>query len=326
MHEQDFRRNLLGALAAIFVPIPAFSQVYPSKPITIVVAYPPGGDTDAIARLYAEKLSARVGQPVLVENRGGATGTVGTSYVAKAHADGYTLLFAPVTVSVAPMLLKLSPAASYDVVNDLTPIVMTGSQPAFMVAGVDSGISSLKQLMASADTKKMSYASPGSGSPLNILGEIFNKAANVKFTHVPYKGVAPAVTDLMGGHIPVMFITWGPVAQHVANGRLAALAVAEPQRSSLAPNVPTFAELGYKDVHIGLIWQGMLGPKGMSPQIVKTLNQHFNEILKMPDVVQKMLGRGALPVGGEPSRLAQTISDDLVRYRKYVDEFNIKVD
>ena len=326
MYIAVIKRNLIVAFAAGFSCVAAMAQAYPSKPITIVVAYPAGGDTDAVARLYAEKLSARLGQNVIVDNRSGATGTVGSTYVAKAAADGYTLLFSPSTISMAQMLLKLNPATSYDPSKDFSPIAMTGTQPAFLVANANSGIGSFKLLMATASTRSLSMANPGSGSPLHILGEIFTRVTHTKIAQVPYKGVAPAVIDVLGGHVPLMFITWGPVAQYVANGKLTPLAVAEPQRSQLAPDVPTLAELGYKDVSIGLTWQGLLGPKGMSPEIVKTLNQHVNEILKMPDVVQKMRSRGALPAGGDPSVLAQTIADDQVRFKKLIEDFNIKID
>ncbi|WP_309681732.1 tripartite tricarboxylate transporter substrate binding protein [Polaromonas sp.] len=303
----------------------AMAQAYPSKPITLVVAYPAGGDTDAMARLYAEKLSTRLGQPVIVDNRPGASGTIGSTYVAKAPADGYTLLLAPSTFSIAQLVLKAGSATSYDVLNGFTPIVQTSVQPLFIAASTGAGIKDVKELVTLSKTKPLSYASPGSGSPMHILGEMFNKSAGAKLSHVPYRGVAPAVNDLLGGHVPVTFITWGPVAPHITSGKVAALAVADPQRSSLAPNVPTLAELGYKDVNVGA-WQGLFGPKGLPADIVKTLNGQLNDILKMPDVASKMAVFGALPAGGEPARLAQSNAGDLARFGKIIKELDIQAD
>lgn len=301
------------------------AQAYPSKPITLIVAYPAGGDTDAMARLYAEKLATRLGQPVVVDNKPGASGTIGTSYVSKAPADGYTLLLAPSTFSIAQLVLKVGAGSSYDVVNGLTPIVQTSIQPLFIAANTETGAKDLKDLVAKSKAKPMSYASPGSGSPMHILGEMFNSAAGTKISHVPYRGVAPAVNDVLGGHVPVTFMTLGPVAPHITSGKIAALAVADAQRSPLAPNVPTLAELGYKGVEVGA-WQGLFGPKDMPADLVKTLNGHFNEILKMPDVASKMATFGALPAGGDAARLAKSNANDFARFGKIIKDFGIQAD
>jgi tripartite-type tricarboxylate transporter receptor subunit TctC len=322
---KSHRRHLLALAAALTLAPAAFAQGnWPSKPITIVVSYPAGGDTDAMARLYADKLSTRLGQPVIVDNKPGASGIIGTSYVAKAPADGYTLLMAPSTVSIATLVVKTGNGNAYDVLNDFTPIIQTATQPLFLVAGA-AGPKDMKELLAAARAKPMSYASPGAGSPMHILGEMFNKSAGVKVSHVPYRGVAPAVNDVLGGHIPLTFITWGPVEPYVASGKVHVLAVADKQRSPLAPNVPTLAELGVKDVEVGA-WQGLLAPKGLPPEIQKTLNAHMNEILKMPDVVAKMKVYGALPAGGEPARLAKTNADDNARFGKIIKDFGISAD
>jgi len=320
------RRQVIAlAACAALAAGGAFAQGYPSKPITLVVSYPAGGDTDAMARLFAEKLSTRVGQPVIVDNRPGASGTIGNTFVAKAQADGHTLLLTPSTFSIATLVLRVGPKAAYDTLNDFTPIVMTATQPLFLVASASTGAKDLKSLVANAKTHPMTYASPGSGSPMHILGEMFNKAAAVNVSHVPYRGVAPAVNDVLGGHVPVTFTTWGPVAPHVTSGKMVPLAVADAQRSKLAPNVPTLAELGFKDVEVGA-WQGLMGPKGLSPEIVKTLNTHFNEILKMPDVAAKMVTFGALPAGGEPARLAKANAEDNARFGRIIKEFGIQAD
>lgn len=316
---------LAACMGAALCTGSAMAQAYPSKPITLVVAYPAGGDTDAMARLYAEKLTARLGQPVIVDNRPGASGTIGSAYVAKAPADGYTLLLAPSTFAIAPLVLKSGSGTSYDVLNGFTPIVQTSLQPLFIAASPVMGAKDVKELVAMSKVRMLSYASPGSGSPMHILGEMFNKSAGVKISHVPYRGVAPAVNDLLGGHVPMTFITYGPVAPHIATGKVVALAVAEHQRSPLAPNVPTLTELGYKDVEVGA-WQGLFGPKGLPADITKTLNSHLNEILRMPDVVAKMATFGALPSGGDPSRLAKANAGDYERFGKIIKEFGIQAD
>jgi len=321
------RRSALAAAlcaAAAVTAGPAAAQAWPSKPITIVVSYPAGGDTDALARLYAEKLSTRLGQPVVVDNKPGASGIIGNAYVAKAAPDGYTLLMTPSTISIATLVVKTGGSNAYDVQNDFTPIIQTATQPLFLVAAQNAP-KDVRQLLATAKTKDMSYASPGSGSPMHILGELFNKAAGVKLSHVPYKGVAPAVNDVLGGHVPLTWITWGPVAPHIATGKMAALAVADDKRSPLAPNVPTLAEVGVKGVEVGA-WQGLMGPKGLPQDIVRTLNGHMNEILKMPDVVEKMRVFGALPAGGAPDRLAKTNAGDHTRFAKIIKDFGITAD
>lgn len=298
---------------------------YPAKPITLVVAYPAGGDTDALARLFAEKLSTRVGQPVLVDNRPGASGIIGSAYVSKATPDGYTLLLAPSTFSIAQLVLKTN-GSGYDVLSGFTPIVQTGSQPLFLVAGGNSGLATVKDAVAAAKGgKTLSYASPGSGSPMHILGEMFARASGTTLAHVPYKGVAPAINDVLGGHVPVTFVTLGPVAPYIANGKLRPLAVASAQRSPLAPNVPTLAEQGYKDVEV-TAWNGLWGPRNLPPEIVKTLNGHFNEILKMPEIVSRMAVLGTTPVGGDPDVLGKTNAADYARFGKVIKELGIQAD
>ncbi len=314
-----------AALGLSLAAGPALAQPYPSKPITLVVAYPAGGDTDAMARLFAEKLTTRLGQPVVVDNRAGASGTIGSSFVSKAPPDGYTLLLAPSTFSIAQLVLKTGSGSAYDEVNGFTPIIQTATQPMFVAASTTTGAKDLKELVALAKAKPLSYASPGSGSPMQILGEMFNKAAGTKISHVPYRGVAPAINDLIGGHVPVTFLTLGPITPHIASGKMVVLAVADTQRSPLAPSVPTLAELGYKDVEV-TAWQGLFGPKGLPADIAKTLNGHFNDILKMPDVVAKMAVFGALPSGGDATRLAKANAGDHARFEKIIKEFGIQAD
>ncbi len=239
------RATLLAALALFAIAPAAFAQAWPSKGISIIVSYPPGGDTDALARVFAEKLAPRVGQSVVVENRPGASGTIGNAHVAKAAPDGHTLRFTPNTISIATLVLKA-----------------------------------------------------GSG---------------------------PAITDLVGGHIPMLYTARGLVAPHVAAGKLAVLAVADPQRSPLQPNVPNLAEAGFRDAEVGA-WQGFMGPGGMPPAVVRTLNTRANEIIRMPDVGQRLTTLATIPVGGDPSAIGKLNAADHVRYGKVVKEFGIQAE
>lgn len=324
------RRQVLAiaasATAALFAGHALAQAPYPSKPITIVVAYPAGGDTDVLARLIGQKLTERLGQPVIVENRTGAGGTIGSAYVAKAAPDGYTLLLAPNTLSIVPHVLKDGNGAHYDALTDFSPIIQLASQSLFVLATKASGVNNLKELVAAVKAGKIqSYASPGNGSPMHILAELFGKSAGVKITQVPYRGSVPAVADMIGGHVPMMYGTLGPAAQHIASGRITVLGVADPKRSPFLPNVPTLAEQGFKDADVGA-WQALLGPKGMPANTVKLLNTHLNEILKMPDVIASMAGFSASPVGGDPEKLGKLVASDYLRYGKVVQEFGIRAD
>ncbi|MDA7417327.1 tripartite tricarboxylate transporter substrate binding protein [Xenophilus arseniciresistens] len=317
--------TVLCAGVAAFAAAGAGAQAWPAKPITIVVAYPAGGDTDAIARVFAEKLAPRLGQPVVVDNRPGASGVIGSSFVGKAAPDGYTLLMAPSTFTMAQLVLKTSPAAGYDV-RSFTPIIQAGTQPLFLVSGPGTQAKTLNEAVAASKAQGgLAYGSPGSGSPMHVLGEMFNKASGAQFRHVPYRGVAPALTDVAGGHVPLTWMTYGPVEPYLADGKMRLLGVAQAERSPLAPQVPTLAELGVKGVEVSA-WNGLYGPKGVPPEIVKTLNTHLNEIIRMPDVAAKMKVLGVLPLGGSPEVLAKTTIADLERFTRVVKELGVQAD
>jgi tripartite-type tricarboxylate transporter receptor subunit TctC len=319
---------LTAACAALATALPGttLGQAWPTKPVTIVVSYPAGGDTDAIARVYAEKLTARLGQQVIIDNRPGASGTIGNASVAKAAPDGYTLLFTPSTFPIAQHVLKVSPTVAHDVNRDFTPIIKSGNIPLLVVTAPNTGIKDMKQFIADARAgKTFTYGSPGSGSPMHIAGEMLNRAAGIKVTHVPYKGVAPVVTDALGGHVTAGWITPGAVGQYVSSGKLVPLAVAERTRTKLMPAVPTLIELGYKELDVSA-WMGLLGPRGLPTDIVRTLNAAMNEVLKMPDVVAKMATLGIDPVGGDPAVLAKQVSGDDELFGRLVKEFGIKAE
>ncbi len=323
------RRSLLSIAAAAALCCgagAAIAQAFPSKQINLIVSFPPGGDTDALARVFAEKLAARTGQPVVVENKTGASGTIGNSFVSKATPDGYTLLFTPNTFATAPLVLKPGTGAAYDPLTDFTPIILAGTQSLFLVANTATGVKTVGELVVAAKAGRITnYASPGSGSPMHILGAMFNKSAGINVAQIAYRGSGPAIVDLVAGHIPMMYTTLGPVAQYIANGKLVNLAVADARRSPLAPNVPTLNEAGFKDVDVGA-WQGFMGPKGLPAEVVRTINSNVNEILKMPDVVARMTTLALVPAGGDPAALARINLDHHTRYGKVIKEAGIQAD
>ncbi|GAA4328204.1 tripartite tricarboxylate transporter substrate binding protein [Variovorax defluvii] len=328
------RRQLaLGALAlaggccCAILPAAAQAQAaYPARPISIVVSYPPGSDTDSIARMLGERLSQRLHQPVVVDNKPGAGGTLGNGFVGRAAPDGYTLLFTPNPFTTAPMVMRLSPAASYDVLHGFEPIIQIATQPLVLVAYPGVGAKSVPEMVAQARSgKALTYASPGAGSPMHIVGEWLNRAAGVKITHVPYRGVAPSVNDVVAGHVDTAWVTLGVVSQYTSQNRLIPLAIGDAKRSPLAPNVPTLVEAGYRDVVVGA-WNGFFAPKGTPADLVRLLNGHLNEILKSPEVVAKLATFGALPVGGAPEVLAKTNANEYQVMGKLIKDLAITAD
>lgn len=320
------RRIWMAACGAILISAVAgvHAQTWqPDRNITLIVSYPPGGDTDAMARLYAEKLALRLKQPVLVDNRAGAGGTVGNTLVSRAKADGYTLLFTPNPFTTAPMLLKLAPAASYDPLTSFEPVILTGLQSVMLVSNPDAGIKSIKDLVAAAKAgKPLNYASPGAGSPMHIAAELLNKAAGINVQHIPFRGIGPMIPEMLAGRVQLGYTTYGPVSQHIAAGKLVAVALTDPERTPLIPGLATVAEQGYPTVKEGA-WHGIMAPKGTPANIVQTLNAHMNEILRMPDVVEKMASFGARPVGGKPEALSKVNAEDYARLKKTIADLGI---
>ena len=313
----------LGAVSALCLAPLAAAQTYPSKAVSIIVSYPAGGDTDVIARIFAERLGARFGQQFVVENKPGASGTIGNALVAKAPSDGHTLLFTPSTISTALLVLKPGSGATYDTLNDFTPIMQIGTQPLYLFSNTASGIKSVKDLLDAAKADKVkTYGSPGSGSPMHVLGEMFNRSAGTKLQQVPYRGTGPVVTDLVGGHLSFAISTLGPMAQHVASGKVLNLAIADGKRSVLSPDVPTLSEVGVKDADV-MAWLGVMGPKGMPANVVTTLNAAMNEILKTPDVQQRLRTMGTISTGGDASVLARAHAGDNSKYGKVIQDLKI---
>ena len=314
------------AVASVLTSQVSMAQAYPERQITLIVSYPPGGDTDAMARQYAEKLSARLKQPVIVDNKPGAGGTLGNTLALRAKPDGYTLLFTPNPFTTAPQLLKLSPSNSYDPVNGFEPVIQTGWQSVLMVSNADTGIRTVKDLVDQAKSgKPINYGSPGAGSPMHIAAELLNRAAGIQQQHIPYRGIGPMIPELLAGRIQLGYTTYGPVAQHIAAGKLVAVALTDPERSPLIPGVGTVADQGHASVKEGA-WHGIMAPKGTPASIIATLNTHLNEILKMPDVVERMASFGARPVGGAPQQLYKVNAADYERLTRTITDLKISAE
>ncbi len=312
-----------ATLAAVCSAPVLADQNYPSRPITIVVAYPAGGDADQMARLFGEKLRQRLGQTVVVENRAGASGIIGSSYVARAKPDGYTLLLAPSTFAIATHVINTGGEAAYHPTNDFTSIIQTASQPLMLVASKQSGFDTIEQLLKAARSNDtLTYASPGAGSPMHVLGELFNKAAGTKISHVPYKGVAPAVQDVMGGHVPLTWMTYGPVEPYIKSGQMKVLVNADDERTPLAPDAPSMKEAGITGSNV-VAWQALFGPKGMPEDVVSKLNKTMQEVLKEQDVIDKMRIYGAFPKFGTPAELTQLVAHEHEYFGKVIKEFGI---
>ncbi len=291
-------KNLLGGLllaAMLASPAAAWSQEFPNKPFRIIVPYSPGGGTDTVARLMAEKLTASFNQPVVVENRAGASANIGTELVARAPADGYTILVtAPNFTTSEALFAKL--AWKFD---DFAPVIHLVRYGNVLVAAPDTPFASLDQVVAQAKAKpgSLSFGSAGTGSNSHLGMELFNLRAGLNIPHVAYKGSAPLKTDLLGGHIPLGVDGLAGLSELIKAGKLKPMAVLAPQRSPLAPDIPSLGDAGIKDVDANG-WYGALVPAGTPPEVVKRLNGAFEAALRAPDVAQRLQSLGVEPVGG----------------------------
>lgn len=314
-----------AALAAVAVGGPATAQqgAWPAQPIRLVVAYPPGGSTDVAARVVAERLSARFGQQVVVENRAGAGGTIGAASVAKSAPDGYTLLFAASPeLTISRVTRKDLP---YDASRDLQAITLVGVVPFMLVANPAVPASDLKGLIAWARAQdgKASFASFGANTSNHLVGELFNAETGARSVHVPYKGSAPAVTDLIGGQVHYMFDTVTAVLPHVRSGKLKAIAIATPTRSPLAPEVPTMTEAGLPGF-TGGTWFGVLAPAGTPAPVIATLHEAISGIVRSPEVRQGFEQRGIEAVGNSPREFSKFVESEIARWQALAARIGIR--
>jgi tripartite-type tricarboxylate transporter receptor subunit TctC len=319
------KRTLLS-IAATVVALgthSAFAQSYPTKPIRIVVPFPPGGGSDVIARVAAQKLTEAMGQQMIVDNRAGGGGTVGAEVGARAPPDGYTLMLIAPSYTVGPSLYKLS----FDAANDITAIIQL-SQGAFILAVHPSlPVKTVNDLLALAKARpdELSYASAGAGSGIHLAMALFLDRAGVKILHVPYKGNGPALTDTIAGNVQMLMSSAPSIMPHVRNGRLRALAVSTAQRSPTAPDLPTVAEAGIKDFDVTL-WHGLIGPKGVPATIVSRLNGELNKTLRTKAMVDRLAADGVVPAGGTPEQFATIIRRDIEMWGNVIRKAGIKAD
>lgn len=324
------RRHHLLALAALagaacaLPSAPAHAQAWPAKPFTIVVPFAAGGTTDVLARALGEKLGTALGQPVIVENRGGAGATIGADYVAKAPADGYTLLMGAVHHTIATSVYK---KLNYDFQKSFAPITTVALVPNVLAVSAATPAKDVKELVAliKATPNKFSYGSNGAGTAQHLIGTQFATSIGQPLLHVPYKGSGPLTTDLLGGQVSMSFDTVTPVLPHIKAGKLRALAVTTAKRSSTLPDVPTLQESGFAGFDIGT-WFGVLAPARTPADVVTRLNTEMVKVIQSPDFQKRMQDIGAEPIGNTPAQMAEQIAADTARFAKLVADNKITTD
>ena len=315
-------RALFAAL--LLVATTALAQGdYPNRPLRLVVTVPPGGAADFIARLVGSKLSEALTQPVVVENKAGASGTIAADAVAKAAPDGYTLLQNSITThGVGPHLFARLP---YDPVKDFAPVSGLALLPLIMAVNAELPAKTVPELLSYAGTHTLNFASSGSGGAPHMAAELFKSVTGAPIVHVPYKGSGPAVADLVAGRVQIMFDAAPSLIQHVRSGRLRVLAAASAQRNRLLPEVPTFAELGYPQVNVSL-WYGLLAPAGTPSAVVGRLNRAVGAILAAPDVVERLHAQGAEPMPGTPEAFAAFMREEMAKWAPVVKQAGVKAE
>ncbi len=315
------------AVAAMsVVPQASFAQdPWPSKPITYVVPFPAGGTTDTLARLISQKLGPALGTTIVVENRAGAGGNIGSDFVAKAAPDGYTILGG--TISSHAINATLYPKLPYDPLKSFAPITSIGTNANVLVVASASPFQSVKDIVAASKAKpgSLSFASAGNGTSQHLSGELFKSIAGIDIVHIPYKGSAPAIQDVMGGQVPFMFDTSVVAAPFIEGGKLRALAVTSAKRAALLPNVPTMAESGVTNYDV-VSWQAIFAPAGTPPAIVQRLHTEIAKIIKSAEMQERFAKLGLDPSGMTPADLAKFQASEITKWAAVIKSGNIKVD
>jgi tripartite-type tricarboxylate transporter receptor subunit TctC len=312
-------------LFAVALSLGAQAQPYPAKPIRFVVPYPAGGPLDTVARLLGQKVSESTKQPVIVDNKPGAGGNIGADAVAKAPADGYTILMGAVaTHAINPTLYSSIP---YDAIKDFAPVTQVASTPNVLVVNPSVPAANVREFIAyaKANPGKLNFGSGSSGSAGHLAGELFKTMAGVDMVHVPYKGAAPAMSDLVGGQIQLMFDNLASSLAQVRAGKVRALAVTTARRSALAPDLPTIAESGLPGFDIST-WFGIFVPAGTPREVVARLHDEFTRALAMPDIRERMMSLGAEPVGSTPGEFAAYIRAEADKYARVIKASGARVD
>ena len=312
------------AFAFAFISLPAAAQ-YPAKPIRMVVPFPPGGATDIVTRVVADKLTQALGQPVTVENRPGAGGTLGSDLVAKAPADGYTLLMGSTsTHAVAPALYSKLP---YDPLKDFTPVANVAASPMILVVSPSLPVTNLKELIAyaKANPGKLSYASSGNGTVNHLTGEMLKGAIGADMVHVPYKGSALAFPDLFEGRVQLMFDYTISIVPQLKSGKLRPLAITSLKRSATVPDIPTMDASGMPGFE-SILWLGLFAPPGTPREIATRINAEVAKLLQLADVKEKFAQQGSDPIGGSTEQFAATIRSEIAKWGKIVKDSGAKAD
>lgn len=318
------KRRLILAAVACAAALPAFAADWPSKPITMIVPFPSGGSTDVLARLIAQQLGTKLGQSVVVDNRAGAGGNLGTDVVAKAAPDGHTIaLSTSGPLANNRFLYKSMP---FDPSKDLTPVIAVGEIPMGIAVNPKLGVSNLKEFMdrARAQPGKLSIANPGNGTIGHLTAELIKSQANVFALSVPYRGDTPAMTDVMGGVVDAVSMPITALVPQIQSGKLKALAVTSRQRFAGLPQVPTAIEQGVNAE--GTVWMAVVGPAGLPQAVVDRLNKEINTILATPEARAKLAQFGASPMGGTPQQLSQRIASDSANWKKVIETARITLD
>lgn len=318
------KKTLMGLALAMAATVSAFAG-YPDKTVTMVVPFPPGGSTDAIARVLSQKLQEKLGANFIIENRAGATGTIGAAYVKRAAADGYTLFVSSLgPFVIAPHLIH---GVQYDALKDFDPITVAVQAPNVLCVPVNSPDKTLAELLA--DLKKhpgkVSFASSGNGSSDHLSAELFWQQTHTQGIHVPYKGGGPAINDLLGGQVNAAFVNINSIIGHIKAGKVRALAISSLQRNPLLPDVPTLDELGVKGAEVQS-WQAVAGPKGLPPEVKARLNAAIVAALNDPSVKDKLLAQGFEIVGDSPEHFARFQAAEFHRWKTLIETRHISVD
>ena len=301
----------------------ATAQDWPTKPLRLIVPFAPGGVTDNAARVIAEPLAVRLGQPVVTENRGGAGGNIGTAAVAQAEPDGYTLVLGyDGTLVINPHVYSKIP---FDTLRDFAPVTKLGDATLILVANPNAGVRSLKDLIQAAKTKPFPYGTSGTGNTTHLVAELLKQKTGTKLEHVPYKGGGPALIDVVGGQIPLVFTAIASAQQYVHQGRLLALGVPSAKRSSALPDVPTFEESGIAPFDVSS-WVGILAPAKTPRPVVDRLHKELVAVLQSPFVKERYATLGIEPVGNTPAEFGEEMKADLARWAQVVKAANVRVD
>ncbi len=321
------RAALIAALAispfALFGAASAHAEEFPNRAVKIVVPQTPGGASDALARIIGQKLGDKWKQPVVIDNRAGAGGNVGMELVAAAPADGYTLLMSYVgTQAINGALYKKLP---FDPGTDFAPVATLATLPFVMVSKPDMPFKTVAQLIATARSRSVTYGSAGNGSVNHLLGEMFNSAAGVKMVHVPYRGAAPALNDLMGGQIDLVFTSLPSVAGSIRSGTLQPIAVTSAQRAASFASIPTIAEAGFADFDVNP-WFGLMAPKRTPPEVIAKINRDIEEILRSKELIDAFAAQGAQPYATTPEAFGAELKTDLVKWGQVVKASGASVD